>query len=305
MDFRELQYIVTIADCHSFTQASKQLFIAQPSLSYAVSQIEKEVGVKLFDRSQQPLQLTDAGRMYVKTARSILQQRTDLKNRIADLKQGQGAQISMGIPAERAGYMLPPIINQFRQKYPKSEFMIREAGTVELMELLANNKVTFVVCPRDKEEIPSQMEAELIYHEVVLLIAAPDAFSEDMFLDKDKRMVDLTKIAHLPFIGIKKRHSIHGKVNKLFQEYGVVPHLLLEVESSMTAVQLAACGLGYTIVPGRAKKILGKDYAPYCYNYTDHPIQWDINAIYKRGTYLNKAERYFIDLLKEKFRVLG
>ncbi|MFR9128458.1 LysR family transcriptional regulator [Acidaminococcus intestini] len=47
MDFRELQYVVTVADCRNITQASKELFISQPSLSHALAQIEKEVGAKL------------------------------------------------------------------------------------------------------------------------------------------------------------------------------------------------------------------------------------------------------------------
>ena len=90
MDFRELQYVVTVADCRNITQAAKQLYISQPSLSYALARIEKEIGVKLFDRSQQPLALTDAGIIYVKTARDILQERIEMKNRLADLKDGQG-----------------------------------------------------------------------------------------------------------------------------------------------------------------------------------------------------------------------
>ena len=60
MDFRELQYVVTVANCRNVTQAARQLYISQPSLSYALGQIEKEMGVKLFDRSRQPLSLTDA-----------------------------------------------------------------------------------------------------------------------------------------------------------------------------------------------------------------------------------------------------
>lgn len=301
MDFRELQYVVTVADCRNITQAAKQLYISQPSLSYALARIEKEIGVKLFDRSQQPLALTDAGIIYVKTARDILQERIEMKNRLADLKDGQGARISLGIPAERAGYMLPPIINTFRQRFPDSEFFIQEAGTDELIELLKNNKVTFLVCPRDQEYLPVPMVTELIYREKVQLIAAEDAFTDDMFMDKASRLVDLKKLEHMPFIGIKKRHSIHAQVERIFRQYDISPKELMEVESSMTAVQLAACGLGFTIVPGRAKKILGPDYARYCYDYSPHPFQWNINAIYKKNSYLNKAERYFIDLLKREF----
>ena len=107
MDFRELRYVVAVADCSSITQAARQLFISQPSLSYALGQIEKEMGVKLFDRSRQPLVLTEAGRLYVKTARHILQEERELKNRLTDLKDGQGAQIRLGIPSERPNTRIP------------------------------------------------------------------------------------------------------------------------------------------------------------------------------------------------------
>lgn len=301
MDFRELQYIVTVADCRSITQAARQLYISQPSLSYALGQIEKEMGVRLFDRSRQPLELTDAGRLYVKTARDILQARLDLKNRLADLKDGQGAQVRLGIPPERAGYMLPPVINQFRQRFPASEFAIREANTEELLDLLQNNRVAFLICPRDPRKIPAQMTAELIYHESIQLLAGPDAFPEEMFLDRAKKRVDFRKLARLPFIGIKKRHSIRDKVEAIFRQYDAVPQMLLEVESSSTAAQLAACGLGWTLVPRRARKILGPEAEACSYTFSPTPVQWEINAITKKDAYLNKAERYFLDLMKETF----
>lgn len=301
MDFRELQYVVTVADCRSITQAAKQLFISQPSLSYALGQIEKEVGFRLFDRSQQPLALTDAGRLYVKTARSILQARLDLKNRLADLKDGQGAQIRLGIPPERAGHMLPPIINQFRQNYPSSEFIIKEAGTDELLELLRNNRVDFLICPRDARDVPAQMTSELIYHETIQLLAGPDAFPDGLFLDRSNRLVDFHKLARLPFIAIKKRHSIRNTVDAIFRQYDAVPHMLLEVESSSTAAQLAACGLGWTLVPRRARKILGPEAEACSYNFSPTPIQWEINAITRKDACLNKAEQYFLDLMKTEF----
>ena len=123
-----------------------------------------------------------------------------------------------------------------------------------------------------------------------------------MFLDRSHRLVDLQKLASMPFIGIKKAHSINWKVQEIFREYRIAPHTLMEVDSSSTAAQLGACGLGFTLVPRRARKILGPDADRCCYEYSPTPVQWEINAIYKKGAYLNKAERYFLDLLKEYFQ---
>ena len=72
MDFRELKYIVTTAECQSFTAAAKKLYISQPSLSYVISKVEEETGVLLFDRKTTPITLTYAGKRYVETAREIL-----------------------------------------------------------------------------------------------------------------------------------------------------------------------------------------------------------------------------------------
>ena len=69
MDFREMLYITTVADCRSITAAARKLYISQPSLSHIVSKVEQDVGVKLFDRGTSPLTITYAGEKYVETAR--------------------------------------------------------------------------------------------------------------------------------------------------------------------------------------------------------------------------------------------
>jgi DNA-binding transcriptional LysR family regulator len=301
MDFRELQYVVTVADCQSITAAARQLYISQPSLSYALSQIEKEVGAKLFDRSHQPITLTEAGRLYVKTARSILREKTELKNRISDLKEGSYGQINMGIPSGRSGYMIPPIINQFRNAFPNAEFLLREGSAEELMELLNAGKISFMIAPWPQKEVPFQIKQEVIFNEPIFLAASKDAFESSQFTDKGRRIVNLQKIATMPYIGLKKGHSIHRLAEQIFNAAKIRPTLLMEVENSYDAVLLASCGLGYTFVAERTKIILGDHYEDYFYNYSDTPVTFPICAMYKVKSYLNKAERAFIDMMKVHF----
>lgn len=301
MDFRELQYVVTVADCRNITQASKELFISQPSLSHALAQIEKEVGAKLFDRSHQPLTLTDAGRIYVKTARLILREKTDMKNRIADLKIGSSGDIIVGIPSGRAGYMFRPVLGRLREKYPASQLFFKEGGTSDLLELLQMGKVSFIIVPYFDDELPVGIHKEHIYDEEIPLIAAPDYFSDADFWDKGARRINFNKIAKKPFIAVKKRHFIRTIVDRVFQKEGIIPNILTEVDSSYDAVQLAACGMGYTIVPQRTVIILGDKQNGTSFSYSDHPPVFPIQALYKKGTYLNKAEKYLIELLKKEF----
>ena len=106
MDFREMLYITAVADCRSVTAAAKRLYISQPSLSYIISKVEQDVGVKLFERRTYPLTLTYAGEKYVDTARKILLLNDNLRKELADIGMGEKGKISLGMPLERAGYML-------------------------------------------------------------------------------------------------------------------------------------------------------------------------------------------------------
>ena len=72
MDFRDLTYILAVADNKSVTEAANKLYISQPSLSYIISKVEEELDVKLFYRKTNPITLTYAGQLYVDTARDIL-----------------------------------------------------------------------------------------------------------------------------------------------------------------------------------------------------------------------------------------
>ena len=79
MNLKKLKYIVTIAELRSISKAANELFISQPSLSSILSNLEKELGVTLFNRSTSPLSLTYAGEKYVETANKILSLENNLK----------------------------------------------------------------------------------------------------------------------------------------------------------------------------------------------------------------------------------
>ncbi len=149
--------------------------------------------------------------------------------------------------------------------------------------------------------LPVGIHKEHIYDEEIPLIAAPDFFSDADFWDKGARRINFNKIAKKPFIAVKKRHFIRTIVDRVFQKEGIIPNILTEVDSSYDAVQLAACGMGYTIVPQRTVIILGDKQNGTSFSYSDHPPVFPIQALYKKGTYLNKAEKYLIELLKKEF----
>ena len=314
MDFREMLYITTVADCRSITAAARKLYISQPSLSHIVSKVEQDVGVKLFDRGTLPLTITYAGEKYVETARKILLMSDNLRKELIDAGLGEKGRINFGMPTERAGYMLPAVIPEFKKQYPGIELQVMEAKSDELLQAILRDDISFYVIPRSQGELPVGLKAESIYREQLLLVAEESMLTEDMFLDESSvlnmtegkrknRCVNLSKMANLPFVMLKKGHAIRKKTDLVLRQYGIDPKIMIELSSCISAVQLAAAGLGVAIVPQRAIDALGGMERFNCYDFSVTPEFWSVNAVYKEDMYLGRAERFLIDLMKQKFNL--
>ena len=199
MDFRELRYVVAVADCSSITQAARQLFISQPSLSYALGQIEKEMGVKLFDRSRQPLVLTEAGRLYVKTARHILQEERELKNRLIRLQADfdnfrkrnneEGERLGRFVTANVAREFLK-VLDNFERAEASME---KNPETVAEGMGKIHKQFEKALKTLDIEEIPAEgKQFDPQYHEAVMQGNNPDLPDEsiDLVLEKGYKIGD-------------------------------------------------------------------------------------------------------------------
>ena len=90
----------------------------------------------------------------------------------------------MGMPTERAGYMLPAVIPEFKKQYPGIELQVMEAKSDELLQAILRDDISFYVIPRSQRELPVGLKAEPIYREQLLLVAEESMLTEDMFLDE-------------------------------------------------------------------------------------------------------------------------
>ena len=89
MDFRQLQYLTTVAKYRNVTKAADALYISQSALSHYIKNIEDELGVLIFDRSTTPISLTEAGRCYMESAQRILGENERLMKELRDIYRSQ------------------------------------------------------------------------------------------------------------------------------------------------------------------------------------------------------------------------
>ena len=298
MDFREMQYIVAIAECGSVTAAARLLYISQPSLSAAVARIENSMGTPLFDHDKKPLELTYAGEAYVRRARQILHLGNELKKEIEDIAKGETGLISFGIPAERAGEMLPEPMRRFIESYPRVQIRMINRPSYELIEALKAEEINFAIMPIDKVDLPSGITTELLQTEPVYIVSRPGIIDEkDLSVDGKLSLQALSKY---PIIAMQPSHSLRVRLDLLMNRHDLRPDYALELGSCIATVQFAAAGLGVAVAPQRAIEVFSQKDSLVAYQTGTELDSWDINLIRKSDVKLSMIEKRFIDsLVKE------
>src|ERR1700754_1551632 len=110
MTLTQLEYIVAVDSWHHFARAAEKCFVTQPTLSMQLHKLEQELGVKIFDRSKQPVVATEAGAEIIAQARRILSERDVLLERIQSRKGFLTGELRIGIIPTLAPYLLPLFI---------------------------------------------------------------------------------------------------------------------------------------------------------------------------------------------------
>lgn len=125
MEFRVLKYFLTVAREENISKAAKILFITQPTLSRQLAELEKELGVKLFERGKRKITLTEEGLILRRRAEEMIELERKVEREFHQCEENLSGVISIGAAETKAAEILPQLITSFREKYPLVTFDIQ------------------------------------------------------------------------------------------------------------------------------------------------------------------------------------
>ncbi|WP_256010798.1 hydrogen peroxide-inducible genes activator [Desertivirga xinjiangensis] len=168
MTLVQLEYIVAVDTYRSFVTAAEKCFVTQPTLSMQIQKLEDTLGVKLFDRSKQPVIPTDIGQQVIEQARVVLAESSKLQEVIAQHKNELAGELKIGVIPTIAPYLLPKVIMSFTTRFPKVHLQIWEYTTEQIIN---NLKVGLLDCgilstpleDKSLQEIPLFYEDFVVY----------------------------------------------------------------------------------------------------------------------------------------------
>lgn len=217
MTLTQLEYIVALDTHRHFVLASEKCFVTQPTLSMQIQKLEEELGVKIFDRTKQPVIPTEIGTGIIAQARTTLREANAIKQFISDQKDTLAGELRIGIIPTLAPYLLPPLYKYVREKYPQINLVIREAMTEELISELKNNRLDcgIVVTPLKDQSIKEDI---LFYEELFVYVSKKNALIDKKYVlanEIDPSQLWLLEEGHcfrsqiLNLCELRKRSDLH------------------------------------------------------------------------------------------------
>ncbi len=141
MTIIQLEYLLAVANCGSFSQAAEHCFVTQPSLSMQVKSLEEELGVVLLDRSKKPVVPTEAGEVVLEQVRETLRSFNYIREAVHELKGETAGKLRLGVIPTIAPYLLHRFMPTFVKEYPKVELEISEMKTADIVEALKRDQL--------------------------------------------------------------------------------------------------------------------------------------------------------------------
>jgi DNA-binding transcriptional LysR family regulator len=246
MELRHLRYFVAVAEELSFTRAAERLFTAQPSLSTQIRDLEKELGVQLFERDKKRVYLTQAGRHLLDRARSILASVQTVKEEMQSTTNGNFGNLAIGFTASSMlTSTLTSAIKNYQRTFPSVSMRMLEMPSLHQLDAIHHRTLDLGVLRRLNVSLPTGVTIEEWYS-VPLVVALPE--KHPLTKKPGIRIKDLQDIPLIVFprdAGI----GLYWKVLELCAKSGFRPNVVQEARETSTMVGLVASGFGVAIVP--------------------------------------------------------
>ena len=243
IDTRLLRYFAAVAEELSFSRAAERLHISQPPLSYAIKQLEENLGAPLLVRTSRHVQLTPAGHALHKEARFLLQRNADVRQLVQRIQAGLQGQIRIGFVGSMLYRGLPTLLQQCKQRYPQVERALQELNSAEQIDLVANGGLDIGLIHANP--VPDHVHAETLLSEpLVLCLPAGHALA-------GKKKAPLKALSQDDFIFFSRSFSptYYETLLALCLDAGFMPKIHYEARHWLSVASLVSQNLGVSIVP--------------------------------------------------------
>ena len=247
MELRHLRYFVTVAEELHFGRAAERLGISQPPLSQQIQALEDELGLRLFERTNRRVALSEAGQLFLPEARAVLARLEQALAVAARARCGELGELKVGFTSSAPfTSTIPRAILAFRDACPQVHLDLRELSSRGVAEAVADGQLQ-VGMLRPLAELPANLEVlELFAEPLVAFLPSGHALASGGAAN-----LALAELAGEPFVFFPRTFGtgLYDQLLRLALGAGFTPRIVQEANEAMTLIGLVATGLGVTVLP--------------------------------------------------------
>lgn len=290
MEFRQLRYFVGIVETESFTRAAEVLFIAQPALSIQMRQLEEELGVQLLERHSRGVRPTDAGQIFLESARKIIAEIDGIKARAADSEIDLTDPVRLAVNPSVAPDIIARILTDAAEQFPDIPITLSEGTSDRICEWLQAGTAhlgLIYFTPGDSRGL----QLDPLTREGFVLICRKDT-------EGPKTIAFADAMTH-PLILQPKPHRLRMEVEAVAEAMSLPIDIALEISSVTMVLDLVERGFGSAILPASAARraVLGGRLAAR--NIVEPDLGFDLSLAYRVGSHRAPSEILVARLVRQ------
>ena len=289
-----MRYFIAVADAGTMTGAADRLHVAQPALSQNIKSIEAELGVALFIRSRQGMQLTEAGEVLLEHAHMLMRQVENARTSVRDIATNPSGIVALAMPASVSKVLIIPLYQRLQALYPNI-VLHNEEGLVGNLRKLFDSGFLDLMIDTGPESIEGIRVEPLLEEELYLV----QAYNSKAVPPPEIRLAELSGT---PIYVLSTRHGMGRVVRRYFEEGGLQLNALPHQFGLHPTLQLVCEGHGNVILPWSAIHELVKNKRVQARRIVEPPMYRPVCILVQTAKPITSAMEKVIEQIKESVR---
>jgi DNA-binding transcriptional LysR family regulator len=244
---RQLRFLQEVARHANFTRAGEALYVSQPTVSSAISEMERQVGLPLLEQVGRRVQLTQAGRLLHEHGERILAELADAERALQALQSGETGKLVIGASSTPGTHILPALLGAFQREYPRVEVALEIGDTREVLGRVLEGRLDLGLV--GEAPFDPALRTELFRTETLVLILSP---GDPLAQQKRVRARDLHA---RPFVLRERGSSTREVLERALGAKAIQPRVVMELGNTEAVKKTVAAGLGVSLVSEHAVEL--------------------------------------------------
>ncbi|MGH3317076.1 MAG: LysR family transcriptional regulator [Nocardioidaceae bacterium] len=253
---QQLRIVLAVADAGSFTAAGEHLHLAQSSLSRAVADVERRVGVTLLQRTTRRVRLTPEGREFVRVARDVVASFDRGMNHFAGFLDGTRGLVRIATLPSLAATLLPAVVSAFRQDHPEVAISIEDSLLGQVIAHVDGGDADLAITVRGDQPAGLTFEPIAVDEFSCVFPSGHRLGAEATDPAEAGATLTWSELHDEPFIAFDPASSVRSHVDRAFAAAGATPGTVTEARNIAAVGGLVAAGLGVSAVPSLVLPLL-------------------------------------------------